>query len=343
VILTADWHLTDKPEDEYRWQIFDVLGGILMKQPQPVYILGDITDKGNKHSAVLVNRLIAELVRLTEETGFNEGRSVVILAGNHDAPLATPYYLDFINYLSELAGVCYITEPMFADKIALFPWSPNPETDWKEILAKKPRAVFMHQPVNGVVGENGMKLTDFAGVPVFPKGCKVYSGDIHTPQTVGNIEYVGAPFHIKFGDRYKTRMLRLNSDFSIAEEISVRLMRRHLVEINSTDQLEIDDLRVGDQVKLRVFMSADKIAQWPVEQSIIKDWAKANGVTISSVEAIVDIPQAMQSPEDERYTTSYEPLDVLAEFAKHENLNDDALLVTGQDLLKEEINAQRAG
>jgi len=346
MILTADWHLTDKPEDEYRWNIFDVIKSVLIEHPQPVFILGDITDRADRHRGALVNRLVDSLMALAVQAQHN----IVILAGNHDAPALGPHFFNFANELrlatlkGELYYVC--TPKMYyhqGKSILLLPWSDNPLEAWKKEIERQIDGVFMHQPVTGAVGENGVRLSDVASLPVFPRSCKIYSGDIHTPQRVGRIEYVGAPFHIKFGDSYKTRILMLNNDLRISKEITVRMMRKHLVETAGFDLPNIEDLEAGDQIKIRASLSPDHMAQWPAQQEKLREWAQKKEVTISSIETIVAIPQSMHAPEEDRYVTGYDPLYVIGDYITNsERLTDDDLINHGINLLKAEIEFQRS-
>ena len=57
--ITADLHLTDRPEDEYRWKAFDhvVRESLTSYGAQEIYLLGDILDRKDRFPARLLNRL----------------------------------------------------------------------------------------------------------------------------------------------------------------------------------------------------------------------------------------------------------------------------------------------
>src|SRR5260221_13512060 len=98
-IATANLHLDDKPQHSYRWGVFDWLakqkaGGFL--------ILGDLTDEKDKHSATLVNRMVAGIEKLRDQG------DVYILMGNHD--YIDPKY-PFFDFLNHMEGVTYLREP----------------------------------------------------------------------------------------------------------------------------------------------------------------------------------------------------------------------------------------
>ena len=83
-LLTADLHLTDNDTEFYRWDIFGVLEEEAVKNNVAIIgILGDAFDRKDRHTAKLVNKLIAALLNLRSKTQA----MIVLLAGNHDAPL----------------------------------------------------------------------------------------------------------------------------------------------------------------------------------------------------------------------------------------------------------------
>ena len=58
ILVIGDLHLTDQPKDAYRFGIFKWIKKQIEKhQPEYTVILGDLTDKKDKHSAGLVNRI----------------------------------------------------------------------------------------------------------------------------------------------------------------------------------------------------------------------------------------------------------------------------------------------
>src|SRR6185437_9098321 len=68
----------------------------------------------------------------------------------------------------------------------------------------------------GCVMDNGMRAPGGVPVDVFGnfKG-QVLSGDIHVPQRLREPygpEYIGAPYHIDFGDKFTPRVLLIDAD-----------------------------------------------------------------------------------------------------------------------------------
>jgi hypothetical protein len=75
-----------------------------------------------------------------------------------------------------------------------------------KILRKR---VFAHATFDGAISETGYQLTGVDPNIVREARATVISGDVHKPQTManGHIEYVGAPYHIHFGDNYDPRVM----------------------------------------------------------------------------------------------------------------------------------------
>ena len=192
-LATGDIHLTDDPRDEYRWRIFKFLRRMAEKHGVNHFvILGDLTDKKDKHSSRLVNRIVDELHALP-------GR-VVVMKGNHDydADPDTPFF----RFLGHGGGA--ITAGLPVSKVSFFttPQAFNIGTtpcliiphvrktdgyEWPKVPAGT-RFVFTHQTFHGAVSENGMVMP---GLPpdllTLPDGCEIVSGDIHVPQVLGGL------------------------------------------------------------------------------------------------------------------------------------------------------------
>ena len=283
MLLTADWHLTAKPEDEYRWDVFRRLSA-LTNDSVEILILGDITDhKTDKHPAALVNRLVDELLTLSAKSA-----RVTILMGNHDAPLnGVPFW----SFLNDLSGIRYLSEPTpwHDGDSYMLPFSKAPNWEWKNLNFSKRKAVFMHQPVAGVDLGNGRRYSTET-VIAFPRSCRVYSGDIHMPQTLGNITYVGAPHWVRFGDTHARRFLEVSDQtFKVEREIPIEDGARKLIA-NVVSVAELSALRVnpGDQVRVRLGLSEGDVSQVPALTAQIREWAEAHKVVLVSTETSLE-------------------------------------------------------
>ena len=312
--LSADWHLTAKPEDEYRWDVFRRLRE-LTRDPSlehEIVVLGDITDhKTDKHPAALVNRLVDELLSFVRRGNT----TVTIIMGNHDAPLNGVPYWDFLN---ELPNVNYLSKPTGNADTWFLPYTKAPQWDWKKLDFKRCKLIFMHQAVAGANIGNGRKINEDLGVS-FPRGCRVYAGDIHTPQTVGNVTYVGAPHWVRFGDTHERRLLRIDdTTYKIAEEIKITDGARKLIaNVRSLADLTKLDVNAGDQVRVRY--SVGDIASVPEMSAEIQAWAVSAKVSLVSVETALEGDEQTAEAGD----FLHEPGSILHAFAKYEALTCD--------------------
>jgi hypothetical protein len=186
------------------------------------------------------------------------------------------------------------------------------------------RAIFMHATVTGARVDNGIILEN-PSFPALPPHVKIYSGDIHHPQQVRNVTYVGAPHPVKFGDDYETRMLLLDpSSFEIVETIILDPPLKLIADLTRLSDLDRMKVRAGDQIRFRLYGIDDLSAA----EARIARWAEANGVTVAGTEVLVQTTQA------HGVDTTQSPEVILRQFAQHEQLPDDVLAV-GLDLLKQ--------
>lgn len=335
LLLTADWHLTDNPADEYRWRVFDECRRILATLPNDteLFILGDLCDRKDRHSAKLVNRLVAELGRL-----IAGGTYITILMGNHDMPLNGPPFWQFLDSCfvgaNGASAVAFVTEPLALADLLLLPYTHDPRKMWTTHDFSKYSAIFMHQTVTGVV-ENGFTLEN-ENMPELPANLTIYSGDIHTPQVVGNVTYVSAPHPVKFGDDYDCRMLLLDDAYKIVKQYDLAPMRKRMIDIQSVADLDKEATNPGDQVCVRLALSLDQVERWPIEEEVITRWAEARQVILTACEASVTATEVPLegAPAD----FDLEPAQVLALFADAENMAD-SLRAAGLALLEELKNA----
>ena len=51
-------------------------------------------------------------------------------------------------------------------------------------------------------GPNGFSLEGYESKKMDKCSATIIAGDIHVPQLVGNVEYVGSPYRIRFNDAF---------------------------------------------------------------------------------------------------------------------------------------------
>ena len=248
-------------------------------------IAGDLTDAKDYHSAQLVRRVVDNILLVRRSLG-NGGR-VEILMGNHD-------YLKrghaFFAFLSQFEGVRFITEPcddgLLEGPLALFlPHTKTPVADWSGMDLSHYSYVFMHQTAPGSVASNGQKM-DGETLPSL-KGPKVYSGDIHVPQAIGDIEYIGSPYHVHFGDRFKPRAVFIDRR-GRPDDMHFETISRMTLKVDSLRALKRQQLRAGDQIKLRVQLSASEKHEWLRIKREAIEWLKQQQVELHDIELLVE-------------------------------------------------------
>ena len=343
MILTSDWHLDDNPDNFYRWFVFDSLKAQLEQGETRFVMLGDLCDKKDRHSAELVNQLLDAFSDLCQHAyNFTAQFEFIILCGNHDLPLRGAPYWNLLNYLGQ--PYQFLTEPTLIGAKLFLPYSHDPACDWNNLFFGQSKldfsqikTIFMHQTLTGARAEgSGHRVMEGKpGIPLFPAHVKVYSGDIHLPQTIKwgcDVEYVGAPHLVRFGDDHPMRLLRLDeTSYEIAEEILLEPPGKMVVAVSSIAELRACPAKAGDQVRVRFTIPHDKIEQWGIEEAEVKRWAAELGVDLASIEPIIEryANDEQDRPVD---TFNYDPLALLEQFAATEGL-DQGLFEAGRALL----------
>ena len=325
MILTADLHLTDNEDDGYRWVIFDHLFELARdSHDTEIVILGDLTDRKDRHSAELVNRLIDQLAALSDKN------DVTILMGNHDMPINGRPFWQFLGHMGD-ASLRFITKPTErAGGAELYlPYASNPFEAWSQVNLAGRKAIFMHQTVTGAAGNNGHVLEN-KKMPVFPRGPKIYSGDIHVPQKVGSVTYVGAPHPIKFGDDYPCRILRLDSRYAICQEVPLTPPAKRILRASSMDEIERASVRANDRIQVFYSMPIAEVDQWPAIQARVQAWAEERHALLASIEPVI-IGRVNYENEDAEMLASQTGLlasdatEVIRAFAESEGIGESSL------------------
>jgi hypothetical protein len=325
-LLLTDLHLTDNPLEEYRWSIFPlVIGACLRYEVTHVYILGDLTDRNDRHKGVLVNRVLNALADLVIETGV----TVNILAGNHDAPLGLePYFWKFLDYLPR---VYYITESiLLRNGVWVLPFSKTPSEDWANLELYKAKAILMHQTLTGAVLndyviEHGDKL------PIMPRGVPIYSGDVHRPQIIRGVNYIGAPYPVKFDEGWRNQLVLIEQgDWKNPKYLPIRIIRRGILDLIEVPRSWGDKFIAGDQVRIRYHLAASKMQSWPTIEQEVRDSCAAHKIQLVSIEAVI----ARELPDGALVQKSIEfqpPPVVIRKFGEIENL-EEPMIAMGIEL-----------
>lgn len=250
-------------------------------------MLGDLTEAKEGHNAHLVNRIVNELTLLSKLA------RVIILMGNHD-------YIDpntpFFEFVKHIPNVKWVGHPCVASvddkKCTLLPHTNNWKDDWYPKLftpgGRKVDMVLAHATFKGAVSESGQTLD---GVPLdaIPKGLPVIAGDVHVPQDLGRITYVGSPYTIRFGDNFKPRVLLIKNNNHL-ESIPCPGPQKRLIEASSVQSaMQQINKHPKDILKVRVAWDGGKMETWGAARRDLLDWATEQNISIHGVEAVVEV------------------------------------------------------
>lgn len=313
-ILCSDLHFTDREKDAYRWKIFPFLHQCIKKYDvSDVYILGDLTVFKDKHSAILTNKIVNSIIELAKEV------HVVVLVGNHDfIQFGNPFF----GFLKGLEGITYCDEITSIGRELFLPNTKTPEIDWKDIEWDDYDTIYMHQCVIGSVGSQNYEMEHGLAPSYFKrfKG-KVWSGDIHVPQVVGRVEYVGTPYPINVGDHYKGRCVLIHNDGS-RKDLHLKTIKKQSIEITSVEQLHEIDLNKGDQVSIKLQLDPTEFAQWEELKTACKEYCKEMQVEVLDLSLSAKKLDPKKSKQ-ELQVNKLSPQEVLKSFCSHNKLSEE--------------------
>lgn len=330
-LVTADIHWTDNSRDAYRFQFVDTLHDIIKKKDVSLLIIaGDLTENKDSHGAWLVNTIVDIIYQLSQKC------QIVILTGNHDWADPDNPFFEFLLYIE---NVTWINKPIKKSTYpevgpSLFlPFTYDYKKDWTGLPFDKVRWIFAHQTFQGA--NVGFGHTMDKGIPlnVFPDNAQVISGDIHVPQRLGCVTYVGAPYSIDFGDDYKPRVLLLSG--SKKTSIPIPGPQKRLIELASIDDLKRPlktQVNPGDLVKVRVCINMANAARWHEYQDRVRAWGVNNDYQIHVVQPVVVDHRVDASVQNKIRDVKSDRM-VLESYGKQRGI-DDRTLGIGLELLE---------
>lgn len=277
--VTADLHLASKARDAYR---HDAMKRIIAKVRElkcnRVLILGDLTEEKDHHSSELVNAIVRYIDELADIC------PVYILQGNHDFNKnpGQPFF-GFLNYIPY---VRWIGKPTLIGARLFLPYTKDWEKDWSGLDMVKPEYIFAHNTFMGATGGFGCELE---GIPLEAFGKRkgpVIAGDVHVPQKLGIVQYVGAPYLVDFGDDYEPRAILIEPDRSPWYSLSLAGPQKRLVEIhyqNLSDMSCISNVNAGDIVKVRISVTHEQGPRWAEMKEQVRKWGEEQGCTVHAI------------------------------------------------------------
>jgi calcineurin-like phosphoesterase family protein len=324
-LILADPHWSENDRDQYRHNFVKQLRDRIRElKASAVYILGDLTEVKDRHPGWLANKVVDHIHSIAKIV------PVFVMKGNHDflGDASNPFF----KFVGRIEGITWINTPVESKNIpgalknSLFlPYTSNWKKDWAEFDFKNYEWIFAHQTFTGADVGHDHRLE---GIPVdiFPKGVRVISGDIHVPQKIGPVTYVGSPYTIDFGDDFSPRMLLLQG--KDMKSIPCTGPQKRLVEISSITELDrFTDIHKGDILKVRVHLL--KQEKWPEIKKAVYEWGEGR-YQIYSVLPVIDRKQTSGSIAKVQVKTDQE---ILESYAKMRNI-DERVLKTGKFLLE---------
>ena len=296
-VLCSDLHLTDNPADEYRFGLFPFLiecaeNDLPAKGERRLFILGDLTQNKDRHSAKLVNRIADSLCSLIMFGAYTE---IIILRGNHDGVDDSVAYFDFLNYVPRIR---VITKPCIevidGKRVALLPHTRKPKEDWALIEFTEAQYIFMHATAEGAIAESGTALTGDQNIKFLNDyNAKIYSGDVHVPQRCGAITYVGAPYHIRSGDDFNGRVIVIEHGI-VSKTTEWHYSTLHKPKLTvGTKGIPVfgSGVRAGDQLSVVVSLKQEEVHQFQAVNDKVRAWCDQHKVTLTGVELKIDKPK----------------------------------------------------
>lgn len=316
-LICSDLHLTDQPSTEYRWGLFPWLAEMIRKHHvRTMLILGDLTDAKDNHSASLTNRVAKAINGLPID-------DIRILVGNHDWLKQGQEFFRFLNLIPAVEYINEITEDkeLHGPLACFLPYSKNPAKDWAGRDFSNFQYLFLHQTVKGSIASNGQAM-EGEELPPLNAG-RVFSGDIHVPQNIGGLTYVGSPYHVHFGDKFKPRCILIDKHGG-ESDLHFETVARVVVKVSSLRELKRLHFNPMDQVKLRLELDEADKHGWSALRRDSVAWLSSLGVVVAGVELIVVKARRRAVVGGNEGTAGLTPPDAIWRYVEHEELGGAA-------------------
>jgi predicted phosphodiesterase len=308
-LITADLHFSLLRVNAYRSKFVDTLLDMLAKyKADHLLILGDLCEQKDEHPAELVNQVVEHIWRLSRK------RKVTLLRGNHDYLSPDSPFFAFVDHIDNVAWINTPTKTWSTghDHVYFYlPHTDDYERDWANLQFDDCDWIFCHQTFDGVVSESGAELR---GIPtrIFPLDAGVISGDIHKPQALGVVTYVGAPYTIRFGDSYMPRVILIDKDKM--SSIPCPGPQKRLLECTAGEKLPLTtkpQILKGDIIKVRCKVKQFEPDKWSRFKASVYEWGEKHGFVIHQItpvfarETTVGKRQSTAVPSDQQVMSAY--------------------------------------
>lgn len=324
ILLISDLHFTHKPNDLYRFDLFEkVTQMVVEKNIESIQVLGDTLDLKNNIDGVLLNRVVDGLAQWAKEA------EVTLLAGNHDLVDISSPYLYFVRHIPNLIYYNKITK---GDRYVWLPHTRTPLKDWGG-LDFSGKIVFAHVSVKGACYESGIIQTDGVDADIFRHAVLAFSGDIHSSQTIGPLNYVGCPYVCRYNDTFQGSCIILDTDTLKWERIPLDFLKRYTFDIKSEADLhdEMDKIQLHTpphQIKVRLHLDQANMGNWRELSQMVKETVKFHGHQLCHFELINEHKAILPS---KRVASS--PIDAYDQFCDQQKVSTE-LVKVGKEIME---------
>lgn len=325
VLITTDLHFSDRANAEYRWDVLEHLTDAMQKHDATdLFILGDLTDEKDHHSAALVHRMIEGFNYLRDTRYSETPQEIHILKGNHDYIDPDLPFFSFLRWMYE--DVHYIQDTILDRRDFLFlPHTRHPEIDWRDDVVieqmKAAKFIFCHQTFTGGVSQDGypMEGSSYENLIKPHTDALVFSGDLHKQQVIGDkVHYVGSPYPTTFQrTKHQGRFVLLDAESGTFEDIKVDMGQRFSIvaDINDEHGLHklMEDNHVGEDDILKITVTSDdkSVHKWFDYKKALLEDASREGIDVASIELRLSTSSTEEIVErqQERHKAPVEQLD----------------------------------
>lgn len=282
-LITADLHLSEQPVNSYRIDFLkNQLPKLLIKHKiERLIIAGDLTELKDHHSGWLTHHMVEGMAKLADMV------EVVVVEGNHDfIDIEYPFFR-FMELLGTEYGIRWIRQPTELNGLLLLPHTSDYKHDWLNtpIQYSRSKLIVTHNTFDGASSERGSKLK---GIPlsVLPN-LPIISGDVHQPQRLKNLQYVGPPYTVYFGDDYDPRVFIIDDRWQISSHPTNTPRKRQLDLDYPIKASEFAGCQPGDIIKLRIAITTKEAPEWSRIRDDARSLAAKKGFHIFAVQPLV--------------------------------------------------------
>ena len=224
-------------------------------QVKRIFLLGDVFE--------LKDRIPARIMILFAEAVKKFPCKLTILKGNHD--FAEDDYAP-VRLLEREGKLEFISEPSFDMEIAFLPYHRKYEAfseEWKKMHEQIKgdtgydvgvKLFLSHNTVPGSKFANNRKAEGEFDLPTFAN-IRYLAGDIHLPQKVGPIQYLGSPYQVDFGEEGQDKFVYLyKADIDLLTSVELKYPKFVSVDVydppKKTIEIEGNYIRlIGEVLK----------------------------------------------------------------------------------------------